>query len=143
MSFGYKIFGFTFLIVVFVDQLSKYIVRSFGNIPYYYNEGVAFSIKILQPWQTILIFCSLLATMLIVYRQARLMGNVILYIAGGLIFGGALGNFIDRVMHSGKVIDFIHMPYFSVFNIADVCITLGVLVFLYYSLLQSGKTSEG
>lgn len=53
----------------------------------------------------------------------------------GLIAGGALGNFIDRIFRDpgfwfGHVVDYISVGNFAVFNIADACITVGVVVFL-------------
>jgi signal peptidase II len=43
-----------------------------------------------------------------------------------LVAGGALGNVIDRVQR-GYVIDFIQLPHWPVFNVADVVIVLGIL----------------
>lgn len=64
----------------------------------------------------------------------------------GLIIGGILGNFIDRVWH-GHVIDFIdvRLPFaipgigtrFPAFNIADSGITVGVSLYFFYSFLVS------
>jgi signal peptidase II len=49
-----------------------------------------------------------------------------------LVLGGALGNAIDRLIR-GHVIDFIHVHYWPVFNVADIAITLGVAVMLVLS----------
>lgn len=46
-----------------------------------------------------------------------------------LFFAGALGNGIDRLA-LGYVVDFIHLHYWPVFNVADICITAGALVLL-------------
>ncbi|MEA2227469.1 MAG: signal peptidase, partial [Solirubrobacteraceae bacterium] len=49
----------------------------------------------------------------------------------GMLFGGALGNVIDRV-REGAVTDFIQLPLgFPAFNVADMSITFGVLLLLY------------
>jgi len=53
----------------------------------------------------------------------------------GIIVGGALGNLINRV-YLGYVIDFIVLKPFPVFNIADIGITLG-LVILFLSTLRT------
>jgi signal peptidase II len=44
-----------------------------------------------------------------------------------LFVGGAIGNLIDRVAR-GSVIDFIQLPHWPAFNIADTCITFGVII---------------
>jgi signal peptidase II len=48
----------------------------------------------------------------------------------GMLLGGALGNIADRVREGG-VTDFIKLPHWPAFNVADTAITLGVLVLLY------------
>jgi len=53
-----------------------------------------------------------------------------LRIAMGLQLGGAMGNLIDRLQHSGQVTDFISVGNFAVFNVADASITIGVVVLL-------------
>ena len=57
-------------------------------------------------------------------------------VAFSLILGGAIGNLIDRICF-GHVIDFIHCTFwgyeFPIFNIADSCITIGVLSLLLFS----------
>jgi signal peptidase II len=61
-------------------------------------------------------------------------GRYLSRIALGLVWGGALGNFIDRLLY-GKVIDFIDMRYHEyqwyIFNVADSCITVGLFLLLY------------
>lgn len=44
----------------------------------------------------------------------------------GLVAGGAIGNVVDRLVH-GYVVDFIALPHFFVFNVADAAITLGLV----------------
>jgi signal peptidase II len=53
-----------------------------------------------------------------------------LWLACGLLVGGALGNLIDRIAH-GSVTDFIKLPLWPAFNLADMSITFGVLALLY------------
>ena len=61
-------------------------------------------------------------------------------LAWALVLGGALGNAIDRLIR-GHVIDFIHVHYWPVFNVADIAITVGVGVMLLFSW-RSRATSE-
>jgi len=57
----------------------------------------------------------------------------------GLVIGGALGNLVDRLVY-GQVADFFHFHAwgysFYVFNVADVCITFGVIALLYDALMH-------
>lgn len=55
-------------------------------------------------------------------------------LALGLIFGGAVGNLIDRV-RVGGVIDFLDFRIWPVFNVADSCITIGA-VLIAWNLLR-------
>ncbi len=59
-----------------------------------------------------------------------------------LILGGALGNLYDRVLY-GYVIDFIYLNiaefYWPAFNIADSAISIGVILFIFGSLLNYKK----
>ena len=48
----------------------------------------------------------------------------------GLLLGGAVGNLIDRVAE-GAVTDFLKIPKWPAFNVADIAITIGVLALLY------------
>ncbi len=50
-----------------------------------------------------------------------------------LILAGALGNYSDRLTR-GYVIDFIHVPHWPVFNVADICVTAGVILLGWTSL---------
>ncbi|MGA1212781.1 MAG: signal peptidase II, partial [Solirubrobacterales bacterium] len=47
-------------------------------------------------------------------------------VAAGLILGGALGNLVDRLTR-GDVVDFVSLPAWPAFNLADVSITVGVV----------------
>jgi signal peptidase II len=53
-----------------------------------------------------------------------------LWLPTGMLVGGAIGNLIDRVA-SGSVTDFIKLPYWPAFNVADISITFGVLILLW------------
>lgn len=69
-------------------------------------------------------------------------------VAMSLILGGGFGNMIDRVAHEGRVFDFMNVGLgrlrTGVFNLADMCITFGVLWFLYLAFRDRKKeTSTG
>lgn len=54
----------------------------------------------------------------------------LIWLPVGLLLGGALGNLVDRVAQ-GHVTDFLKIPKWPAFNVADVAITFGVLALLY------------
>ena len=54
----------------------------------------------------------------------------LLWLPTGMLVGGAIGNLIDRIAH-GAVTDFIQLPHWPAFNVADMSITFGVLTLLY------------
>jgi signal peptidase II len=63
------------------------------------------------------------------------------YIAYSFVIGGALGNLYDRIVY-GYVIDFIEIHYnnfyWPIFNIADVAISIGIILLLY-SMFSNNK----
>ncbi|MFC4866058.1 signal peptidase II [Streptomonospora arabica] len=92
-----------------------------------FNTGAAFSMGQGLPWLFFLI-----ATAVVVYILflARKLASVPWTLALGLILGGALGNLVDRAFRppaplQGAVVDWIQVPNFPVFNIADSCIVVG------------------
>lgn len=62
------------------------------------------------------------------------------YIAYVLIFSGALGNFIDR-LRLGYVIDMFKLEFmdFPIFNVADICLTIGVMVMILDTILSEWR----
>lgn len=103
-----------------------------------YNYGAAFSTGIgFGP-----VFAVLAAIMSVVlFRLAATSGDRLRAGLFGLIAGGAIGNLIDRVARaedgwlSGGVIDFIDLQWWPVFNIADMAVVSGVVVFVIHSLV--------
>ncbi len=56
----------------------------------------------------------------------------------GLILGGALSNLFDRIFY-GYVVDYIDIRIWPVFNLSDMCISIGVGLMLFYSFARSEK----
>lgn len=134
------------LVVLILDQLTKFIVvqrlnlPSVGQIdvmpPYLvfrmaWNEGVNFgllsSMGDMMRW--VLIAVALLISAWVFWWIGRDRGNTKAQISAGILIGGALGNVIDRVVY-GAVADFLNMsccgfdnPY--AFNVADIAIFVG------------------
>lgn len=95
------------------------------------NRGVAFGF--LGGGGTPVVVLTLVALAFIGVWFARDPGRPGLWLATGLIAGGALGNLIDRA-RAGAVTDFIDPPLWPAFNLADVAITAGALVLVAVSL---------
>lgn len=64
-----------------------------------------------------------------------------LWLGVGLVSGGALGNFADRI-RDGAVTDFIDPPAWPAFNTADIAITFGVIVIALAALAGESATSD-
>jgi signal peptidase II len=101
------------------------------------NHGVAFGA--FADGQTVVgIVIAVALTALVVYfvMNAR---RPLLWLPTGMLLGGALGNIVDRV-RDGAVTDFIKLPLWPAFNLADMSITFGVLVLLY--VLERGNGAD-
>jgi signal peptidase II len=59
---------------------------------------------------------------------------MLLTVAWSLVLSGGVGNLLDRVLHDGRVIDFMNLGRGNlrtgIFNVADMCITFGVLLLI-------------
>jgi len=132
------------LLIVVLDQLTKWLVVT--NIPYggswspwewlspyarivhWSNTGVAFGM--LQGMNPVFIGLAILVSGAIIYYYQQIdKKDWLIRLALIMELGGAIGNLIDRIRY-GHVIDFISIGRFPVFNIADSCITVGVVVLL-------------
>ena len=131
------------IVVLMIDQFTKYMVNtkiplnsSVEIIPniifisHVKNSGAAFGI--FQNRINVFIVISVIAIILIIILKIKLNLDSILYnISLGFILGGAIGNLIDRIVFR-EVIDFLHLRYFAVFNVADsfICIGFGIVIIL-------------
>ncbi|HAN70952.1 MAG TPA: signal peptidase II [Actinobacteria bacterium] len=93
---------------------------------YVENTGAAFSIGVGYTWIFTIVAIVVAGVIL---RTSRRLGSLGWAVALGGLLGGLLGNLIDRLTRPpgpglGYVVDFIQLPYFAVFNIADMFITL-------------------
>jgi signal peptidase II len=73
------------------------------------------------------------AVAITIVRVSRKLGSVGWSVALGLLLGGALGNLSDRLFRApgfavGHVVDFLELPYWPVFNVADSCIVSSALL---------------
>ncbi len=127
---------------------SRAIIDGFLNFTYIQNSGAAFGFMSQMPGLVRIPFflAVTIAAGFIVYAYQRFLPDerTAPRVYLGLIWGGAMGNCVDRVVY-GKVVDFIevyHQSYhFYVFNVADACISVGIgLLVLDY--LFGGRDAE-
>jgi signal peptidase II len=128
--------GLIVALVLVADQITKKLVRD-GTSPgdedpilpalklvNVRNDGVAFGID--AGGKTIVIALIALALLALVLYFARHTAKPLIWLPTGLLVGGALGNIVDRI-RGGAVTDFLKLPAWPAFNVADVAITAGVL----------------
>jgi signal peptidase II len=129
----------TALMVIILDQLSKYFVKkffmqpvtltSFFSIVTIQNSGAGFGV--LQGKRFFLIIISLVVITLILLYYKNIEHTLMPQLLWALILGGAVGNFIDRLF-VGTVTDFLNVTFWPAFNIADASITIGVIGMIFY-----------
>jgi signal peptidase II len=126
--------------VIALDQGTKALVRAnvaIGDrdgvfpgveIVHVRNEGVAFS-RFSGGGTVVAIIVGAALVALVAYFVTHL-DKPLVWLPTGMLLGGALGNVIDRIRY-GAVTDFIKLPGWPAFNVADIAITFGVVVLLY------------
>tara|TARA_B100000886_G_C20078316_1_gene348785 strand:+ start:21 stop:476 length:456 start_codon:yes stop_codon:yes gene_type:complete len=130
------------IIVISLDQITKYIIfidninlvnKDFilFTIDYVKNYGAAFNI--FNGNRIFLSLVSIILSILLIYLIIKKINTKSIEPFGySFILAGSIGNGIDRIL-KGYVIDFINLNYinFPVFNIADLSINIGLIIFLY------------
>jgi len=91
------------------------------------NSGAAFSVG---TGATVLFTAVALVVVVVILRTAKRLRSVGWAICLGLLLGGALGNLVDRLLRApgplrGEVVDWIQIPHWPVFNLADSAIVIG------------------
>jgi signal peptidase II len=92
------------------------------------NRGIAFGLFAGGGAVLVIFAVAALAALLIFFARHR--DRPLVWLPTGLLIGGALGNLLDRTLE-GAVTDFVDLPLWPAFNLADVAITLGVISLLY------------
>jgi signal peptidase II len=142
--------GLVAAVVLALDQLTKHTVASgiaVGQekkflpgvtLVHYRNTGVAFSM--FSSGGTLVLVFTLAALALLFAYFILHPDRPWLWIPTGMLIGGAIGNLIDRIA-SGAVTDFIKLPHWPAFNVADMSITFGVLALLW--VLEGPRQRRG
>ena len=104
-----------------------------------HNEGVAFGLA--HGGGILLVAISLIALGVVLWLFSRDPRRPGMWVATGLLAGGAFGNLVDRVRH-GHVTDFIELPHWPPFNLADCAITCGVIILLVIYIREAERAES-
>ena len=115
-----------------VEVLGDWLQWSFAT-----NSGAAFSLGRGNAWIFTIISAVVIVAILVLMRR---LVNMWWAVALGLVLGGGVGNFIDRLVREpgvgqGHVVDFIAVPNWPVFNVADMAVVGGAVLAVALSLL--------
>lgn len=141
------------VILVSLDQLTKYLtvqhielyevvdfIPNVLSFTYIRNTGAAWNILEGQMW-FFYIITAIVVLVLLYHMYTEGQSDKIFGIILSVILAGAIGNFIDRLLHQ-YVIDMIKFEFinFPIFNLADVFLSVGVTVLFIYSIYQERNT---
>jgi len=148
--------GLIVAIILVLDQVTKALVahiltlhesipvmESFFHLTYERNTGAAFSLFAQAPaWfrqPFFLTATSVAIVALLLFLRQTDRTHRLMVVAIAAVLGGAMGNLIDRILY-GEVTDFLLFHwrgyYWPAFNVADSCITLGVIGLLWSSIQE-------
>ncbi len=144
----------TALAVFVLDQVTKAVIRQLlldsgtNSIPilgqwfkltYVENRGAAFGL--FQNQSVFFIIVGVLVVGGILVGQRYIPGHkTALALCLGMQLGGAVGNMVDRIRY-GHVFDFMELPHWPVFNVADSAIVVGVAILAYHLLTSPSEPS--
>lgn len=145
------------LFVIILDQITKWLVEknlelgesikiidNFLYITSHRNRGAAWGILQGQMW-FFYVITAIVIIGIIYYIQKYVKGKWLLGVSLGMMLGGAIGNFIDRVVRK-EVVDFINTYIFGydfpVFNIADSSLVVGVCLLMIHMFLEERESKE-
>ena len=132
----------TALVVVALDQLTKFLIRknfklnesiplikNAFHLTYVTNTGSAFGLFKNLNWFFVL-FSVVVIIMIFYYLRKKIPEKEkFLQFAVGLLLGGTIGNLIDRIL-IGAVTDFLDFRIWPVFNVADSAVTISVILLI-------------
>jgi signal peptidase II len=140
-------------VIVLLDQLSKawvvstmpgraplHLIGTWLQVTYTRNPGAAFS---LGGGFTVVLSLVAVGVIVFIVRTASRLASVAWAIALGGVLGGALGNVSDRLFRApgpfrGHVVDWIELPHWPIFNIADASIVCSAILMVVLSLRGIG-----
>lgn len=142
------------IIILLLDQLTKWFVVTnmylheqipiIDNVLYFTshrNKGAAFGILQGQIWLFVIVTI-IVVGFVIYYIQKHAKDSILLGTSLGLVLGGAIGNFLDRIFR-GEVVDFIDVYIFTydfaIFNVADMALVVGVGLLMLQIFLEERR----
>jgi len=155
------------LIVLVLDQITKWVIVNkmtldetrpvigeFFEITSHRNRGAAFGILQNQRWFFIIITIIVVIGIIWYMRKTYKEGHKLMPFALSLLLGGAVGNFVDRLLF-GEVVDFLKFRFqfnwfgtpvdytYPIFNVADSAIVVGVALIFIDSFISWRKEKRG
>jgi signal peptidase II len=130
----------TAALLIALDQLTKALVRrdiapgesvritGFLHLAQVHNRGIAFGLAS-QSGALVAVVAAVILLGLLAFFAANL-GRRLIWLPTGMLVAGAVGNLVDRA-RQGYVTDFVQLPHWPAFNLADASITLGVVVLIW------------
>lgn len=118
------------------------VIQGVFNLRYVENTGAAFSM--LQGKTLLLTVIPIVACVFMIYiLSAKKIGSKLGNWGITLILSGALGNLVDRIFR-GAVVDMFDFELinFPVFNVADICVTVGAILFFIYAIFFYDKAEK-
>jgi len=145
------------LVIIALDQITKAIIvnkmelgesiqviENFLYITSHRNPGAAWGILAGKMWFFYIVTVVVIIA-LVFYIQKMAKTHMLVGVALALMLGGAIGNFIDRILHQ-EVVDFIDTYIFGynfpIFNVADSALTVGVALLIIYMLFEEKFLKE-
>lgn len=148
---AWSLAGALCVLVILVDQVAKAAIEAHVTLgerievlgplklTLSHNSGVAFGLA--GGGGAALVVVTLLALGIVLYLFFRNPTRPGMWIATGLLAGGAVGNLADRVRR-GSVTDFIELPHWPPFNLADCAITCGVVILLVIYIREAERAER-
>ena len=145
---------FIFLIIlfcVFLDRYTKnevinnfsenvFFINNFINIDLIWNTGIGFGFLSTESSLIYNLVSALVGAVIVILCYFTIISEVTDKLIYAIIIGGAIGNFYDRLIFNA-VPDFIDLHYdryhWFTFNVADIFITLGIIIFLTNEFLKN------
>lgn len=137
-------------IIIIIDQLLKFIAIKFCSntsieiipgilsITQIENTGIAFGLNEGNLKNIVITSVIILFMIRYLFTQKKFINTITLTTVDFIIAGG-ISNIIDRIFRGG-VIDFIQISNFPIFNLADICIVVGCILFAFYIIKFDIKT---